>query len=274
MSADFEDYGLAHKMVTAIRKLIRDEVTKSRPKASYAVVLSIDPDDKSCVVLFPGGNADTDGVRVPYTSVVPSQDGQTVRIGGSANDRYIEAVMGTTDDLARIEIQEDEMKKRAFIAGRWRLESNVSMAALGTIPIQSNNGFGAFDPVGGLTNQGGRVKIPVSGYYTIKIAVSVQPGDSTNKFTLAVNPNADINAQYSVVESISQHISGDGGNNIDLVLMIDEMIYLNAGDEVLAKWIGAGSTTVYAIGGYNGAARTTLQVKLDYAAEKYVAPTT
>lgn len=80
MSADFEDYGLAHKMVTAIRKLIRDEVTKSRPKASYAVVLSINPDDKSCVVLFPGGNADTDGVRVPYTSVVPSQVGQTVRI--------------------------------------------------------------------------------------------------------------------------------------------------------------------------------------------------
>lgn len=273
---DFTDYGLAHKVVQALKKIVRDEIGKARPKASYAVVKTINVDDKSCTVVFPGGDPDTDGVRVPFTSVVPSIEGQTVRIGGSVNDRYIEAVMGTTDDLSRIELLEAEIAKRPHISGKWRLENNFSASsgAWRDIPIQGNFGFGAFDPSPGLINSGGWVTIPVSGYYWFQADVAVFPagGSSERRVALArrrLGVPADI--EY-LKEELIQFYAEDSGSLNDIQAHVMDEFYFDAGDTVCATvWMG-NTSTVYADGGRNGMARTTLSIRCLYAAEKYVTP--
>lgn len=93
----------AHEMMKVMRKVARAEVEKVRPAQSYATVTEINLEERYCIVRYPGG-AETgeDDVRVVITNVVPSVVGQRVRIGGTTNDRYIEAVLGNskTDDTA------------------------------------------------------------------------------------------------------------------------------------------------------------------------------
>jgi hypothetical protein len=62
-----------------------------RPQTSYAVVQSINREQRSAQVLYMG---DTDAVTVALGSIEPATVGQTVRIGGTLGHRYVEDVLG------------------------------------------------------------------------------------------------------------------------------------------------------------------------------------
>lgn len=110
---NFNDLRSAHDVLKVFRKVARDEVQKVRPAPSYATVTDINLEERYCMVLFPGGEAGVDDVRVVITHVIPSEIGQRVRIGGTTNDRYIEAIVGSSkndtdisDLIARVEALE------------------------------------------------------------------------------------------------------------------------------------------------------------------------
>lgn len=95
----FDDLVTAQELESVMRRIAQEEIKKERPAARYAVVTSIDTEDRSAMVRFVG---ETDPVRVVYTLPAPSVVGQEVRIAGTGSDRYIDAIRGTSDEQQRI----------------------------------------------------------------------------------------------------------------------------------------------------------------------------
>lgn len=92
----FEDYDFAARFRDVTRRLIAVELQRLRPQYVYATVAEIKPDERKCMVLFPG---DTTPVAVRLGSIVPREVGQIVRIDGLAGDRFVADVMGDTGSL-------------------------------------------------------------------------------------------------------------------------------------------------------------------------------
>jgi len=112
------------------------------------------------MVRYPGGAEPTEGdvgpddVKVVMTHVVPTAVGQRVRIGGTTNDRYIEAVIGntatdsTTEDLlARVAALEaiprpgEFFFEVSFNGGTWRSTSTPEYTPMRSITEAGVNGF-------------------------------------------------------------------------------------------------------------------------------------
>lgn len=85
------DFAFSMQMRDTIAKLVATHVEKLRPKYRYGVVESIDAVANKCSVIF---NGETSSVIVNMGSIVPSAVGQTVRIDGLSNDRFVADVIG------------------------------------------------------------------------------------------------------------------------------------------------------------------------------------
>lgn len=92
--SDFSDLSIAQQIDAYVKQAVQKELQKHRPAPRYATVRTINTDDKSCMVTFIG---ETDHVRVVYNNIVPAEIGQHVRIEGTAGDRYISAIRGSTE---------------------------------------------------------------------------------------------------------------------------------------------------------------------------------
>lgn len=91
--SNFAEYRVAAKMRDVIRVIVGKEIERLRPAPSYAIVVSIDRDNRLCEVRFPEDDA-TDSLFVGMGSIQPSAVGQTVRVAGVLGDRFIDDVMG------------------------------------------------------------------------------------------------------------------------------------------------------------------------------------
>ena len=91
--AGFDEYRLAAKTRDIIRLIVRKEINRLRPAATYGTVISINRTNRTCEVRFPEDIDDETSV-VGMGSIQPSEVGQTVRVGGVVGDRYIDDVMG------------------------------------------------------------------------------------------------------------------------------------------------------------------------------------
>lgn len=266
----------AVKLRAVIQNMIREELSRERPAARYAVVNSIDWTDRSCMVTFIG---ETDPVRVVFTSVAPSAVGQEVRIAGKANDRYIDAIRGISDGENRTVELEAEITARQPIFGRWALENNYTAPnGTATLPLLASTVKGGFDPVGGLVNIGGKVTIPVSGYYRIDGNMIAQCESAERAMILRRDIGGNINNGENMHEAKS-YAYGDGGDGSTYIALwqvyaINELLYFDAGDVVYMQTYGTRNATVYALPGTdpNAGRMTTFAIDLRLAGPKYVAP--
>lgn len=94
--AGWSSYKNAAAMRDAIQAIVVDVINKLIPPPQYAQVASIDEEAQRALVQYSEG-----GVPVPVRllSVVPTQPGQVVRIGGRTGDRFVEAVVGSTANI-------------------------------------------------------------------------------------------------------------------------------------------------------------------------------
>ncbi len=103
MDKSFGNFSLAKDIKKTVEKIASDKVEQLRPALKTAIVDSINTDEKYCMVTYVG---ETLSVKVPYNNVAPSYVGQFVRVGGPANDRRIEEVLGQTDSEDRLALLE------------------------------------------------------------------------------------------------------------------------------------------------------------------------
>lgn len=133
-SLDFSDPEIAARLNSVIRKMVQSEIDKSRPAPRYAVVNSINLEQKYCMVTYNGEDV---SVRVPFNSVIPNEVGQEVRIEGTAADRYIAAIRGTS----KIESQLIETTETANTA---LTDADNANGLVGSVSSEMNSQFDAY----------------------------------------------------------------------------------------------------------------------------------
>lgn len=166
MSKRFGDYEVAMAVRDAAKKAAREEIAQQRPPSRWARVASIDPATRSCMVVF---NGETDAVRVPYSSVIPTREGQEVRIGGARDDRVIEAVKGETQPETRLFDLESEIGVRQVMAVNYGLNADFPVGTNTPTDIPFN--FALWDPLNMPDPVNGAFGIPRYGYYEINAKV-------------------------------------------------------------------------------------------------------
>lgn len=114
MTVDLSSFKTAQDLDDYVTMRVESLLEKSRPKPRYATVVTINTETKTCNVRFLG---ESDIVGVPYTSIVPNEVGQTVRIEGVPGDRYITGIRGTSEQEAALRAARDD------------LDSNISATA-------------------------------------------------------------------------------------------------------------------------------------------------
>lgn len=268
----------AQEWESAIRAIVKSEIDSQRPSARYAVVKSIDREARSCMVVFIG---EQDEVRVAYADVAPAFVGQEVRIGGTQSDRYIEAVRGSSDSEARVLEAERIIAETPFLVGRWGMENNVTYNGTNVLPIISPVGAGGYDPVpfteNGVeykfTNAGGRVTVPVSGYYWIDIEIRADQAAMERSIILAIDPGGNSANRQLIKESKGAYYytGSDGNIQADAPIVCTDLLYLNAGDVVSPLTYSSRSSVIYAKVG--PAYATTMLIELRRRRAKYVIPT-
>ena len=90
----FESYLTAGDFQHVLNKMIDSRVASERPASRGARVVSINHEERYCMVVF---NGETTPVKIPYGGVAPATTGQIVRIEGLAGDRYIANVLGDSE---------------------------------------------------------------------------------------------------------------------------------------------------------------------------------
>lgn len=126
MATGFGNWENTVKIEKVIRQIASSEIAKQRPATRLAEVTDINLTDRSILARFVG---ESNEVRIPFTSVIPANNGQWVRIGGTQNDRYVESVLGMTDDQFRLGSAEDALNTiMTTVAGdEWASDDNETL---------------------------------------------------------------------------------------------------------------------------------------------------
>jgi hypothetical protein len=94
---ELDKFGSALGFRESLRKFIRTEVERIRPRYRYAEVISFDINLGVAEVKYPG---ETETVTLPVSGGMPSVVGQIVRIEGLRGDRFVAGVSGSTAGAA------------------------------------------------------------------------------------------------------------------------------------------------------------------------------
>ena len=90
---NFGDVSTATRMRDSISSIVRHILRTERPDNVYATVQSINRLTRKCVVRFAGETTD---IELPMSAIEPAGVGDTVRVIGSATDRYVDQPVGVT----------------------------------------------------------------------------------------------------------------------------------------------------------------------------------
>lgn len=227
----FDSHENAARMMRIMRKVASDEITKSRPGASYATVTSIDRANRTCTVVFPGGTAGVDDVKVPFT-VEPADIGQVVRVGGTPNDRYIEAVKGTGSMEQRITDLEAQVTALTElyrpVSLSLRLASDFALNTSAVTPIPFNDPWFATQPGGPTYGSDGKVTINTYGVYDIQTQLGYDVASGSGFNDVYLYPRVKQGASEFDIGNVKK-----GGLEPGMIVFTDH-IPLGPGDQI---WI-------------------------------------
>lgn len=86
----FGSVSTATRFRDVVQSIVRRTLARERPADAYGIVQTIDHTNRKCTVLLAGS---TSSVTVSMGTIRPSAIGQTVRISGAAQDRYVADVV-------------------------------------------------------------------------------------------------------------------------------------------------------------------------------------
>lgn len=227
------NFSLAQEVKKTVEKIATDKVEQLRPAAKTARVDSINTVEKYCMVTFVGESL---SVKVPYNNVAPSFVGQFVRVGGPANDRRIEEVLGVTESEDKLSEYE---KRLAFLELKaYATASPVAdfTATTGVPKVPNNQIRGT--PKNIEVNSFGEFVISISGNYQYFSRVQVDDyRDAQLDLYVAVLPT-DGGAQYDIDRANIMFLWGSGEYSDGDSLVCSNIEHFNAGDKVWSN-IGA-----------------------------------
>lgn len=268
--ADLNNHDSALRVAKAMRSVAQRQIEQERPPSRWAIVTALQPETRSCLVRFLGDGPDATPVRVPYTSVIPSREGQEVKIGGPANDRVIESIRGETEPEKRLYALEDDMAVRGVMAISYDIISdqplNQNVASDVTFNRARWDAVAMPDPVNGVFTA------PVEGYYDMKCKVGFDGGSVTNIFWarswLYCIPLSGSRIQ---LDYDGFYVEGDSNQYVtrigEVTLNLFATIPLLAGEKIVVSAMSNAPTGSAAAKVY--AARTHIDISLKYGMKRY-----
>jgi hypothetical protein len=238
--SSFDHFETAQKLQSIIDKSVRNELQRQRPKPKYAVVQSIDPDTRSCMVQYLGEDV---SVKIPYTDTAPSEIGQEVRIEGTQSDRYISGVRGTSDAELRIETLEaalDFHKFKAYAYARPTGDysfSNESVTRLNSITAATNMSVDA----------NGRFIAQVRGIYAYDFQTQVEPRRN-NQVTIFAKVLQAGGGAVTDNQAYMDQLSGSSEYTSTSPMNVSGLVGLEIGEAVYSTHSASNSTTCHAWG--------------------------
>lgn len=242
----WDDFDTAQKIEQTIRKIVADEINKQRPASRYAIVDSIDTEDRSVMARFIG---ETEAVRIPYLDVIPSATGQEIKVSGVGSDRAVEAIRGTSDSEARVAELEAEAAKRAPAFGEWYRANDTTLASGLNKLIWTDT---AFDPVGSveLITSGTEIRFTEEGYYRIEAQLTFSSTEVQNDHYLQCLPATGSNFDFGRSGFKAQIIAGDGNFFADeITIGLFGIRHFNSMDKVCVNFV-AGTSGLILFGGF------------------------
>lgn len=255
--ATWDDFSTAQRTREAMAKVAREEINRQRPAPRYAVVQSIDMDDRSIMGVFVG---ESEAVRIPFLDVIPSTVGQEVRVTGVGSDRVVDGIRGTSDSESRVAALEAENILRAPRFAEWTRGSDATIGSGVTKMVWPTQ---PFYPVGFAVLGAGEseITIPESGYYEIVTRVTLS-GDTQKDIYIQVLPVTGSN--YDIGQASRQFTDASVPN---LTQEVTAKGYLYIGDRVCVNvGVTSANTTVF------GGIRSTFGIKKLYGGDLQLAP--
>lgn len=239
--ASFDDYDTAFRVRNLVKQTAKNEIDKQRPAPRYAIVKTIDKEDRSVGVVFVGDDEDNI-VRVPYNSVAPSAIGQAVKIGGPANDRVVEDTRGPDESEARIEALETQLahwSKRAYACAKLTADY-TAFSTVTKMPFNSPTGV---DPYYMSVEADGSFVCEIPGDYRYQIVLQTESYRNRDQSAwLAVLPLGGV--QFDVTNSQQGLLGGSGEYVSSTPYTLNGLQYLGQGDKIYLN-IWASSNTDY-----------------------------
>ena len=236
------DFNLAKKVKASIEKVAKDKVEQLRPALRTAIVDSIHTVEKYCMVTYVG---EVLSVKVPYNNVAPSFVGQFVRIGGPANDRRIEEVLGITDSEDRLAL----LEKRCA-----RLELQAYAYAMPTAPFNSTAGVPKA-PINQIIGTPKNIDVDSLGQFTVSI-----PGHYEYNVRFQTDDYRDTvvdiyvvhvpfgEAPYDYDRGTNVYLWGSGEYTAEGQIIAHGIIHLNEGDMMYVNVGSNRDVTIHAYG--------------------------
>lgn len=236
MGLDLSDYETARAINDYVRKAVADELSKQRPQARYATVVSINESDRSCLVIYIGEDV---AVRVPYTNVKPANPGQEVRIEGAPGDRTITAVRGTSAAEQRADNLETAGLSLKLTAIGYSINGGPAQAPF---TLKVHPAYGKMpDGTDVITvDATGIVTVNENGYYDLSAQFSLGAGTSTSTLWIQCLPFSGAE-NYDITLASS---GGGGDTGQPLALAARTLAYLYAGDRLRVNIYSAVNRTV------------------------------
>lgn len=225
--ATFDDFGTAQKTREAIARVAREEINRQRPAPRYAVVQSIDLEDRSIMGVFVG---ESEAVRIPFLDVIPATVGQEVRVTGVGSDRVVDGVRGSSDAEARVAQLEEQLahwSKRAYAHAQLTADFSTSTTA-GKIPFNSPLGV---DPYYIDVEADGSFLVSIAGDYKYGVTIQTESfRNSTVQIWVACLPNGGV--QFDLQNLQNQLLSGSTEYFDSTPFTAQGYIHLGEGDRV------------------------------------------
>lgn len=239
----FESYDTAFKVKSAMGSSADKQIDRKRPAPRYAVVKTINEEDRSVGVVFVGDDEDNI-VRVPYNSVKPSAIGQAVKVGGPANDRVVEDTRGPDEDEARLDAltaRIEHLEKKAYANSKPTADFSLTTTP-SMLPFNLATGVEPFNVDMAAT---GSHTISIPGDYRYHATVGLGSyRNNTTRLWIAVTPNGG--SQFDLQALRQGILLGSGEYTEDSPYGGTGLIHLGEGDQIYVNGSNdSGTTTVF-----------------------------
>lgn len=242
MNKQFGDFATAKAIKSTVEKIASDKVEQLRPALKTAIVDSINTAEKYCMVTYVGESL---SVKVPYNNVAPSYVGQFVRVGGPANDRRIEEVLGQTDSEDRL----GQLEKRCAY-----LEQKAYAIATATADFSATTGVPKA-PINSIIGTPKNIDVNSLGEFTVSIPgvyeyyARVQTAAYRDiEFNMYVAHLPSGGVQHDIDRVANVYLWGSGEYTQADTLTAHGIYHLGEGDKIYVNMGASGTATCRAWG--------------------------
>lgn len=253
--AGLEDYETTLKIEESIRRIVRSELESARPPTRIAEVVAIDRVNRKVTVIFTG---ELEEVVVPYLGTGPAVEGQFVRVGGTTHDRYVEDVVGESENESRIVELEKELARatqRAYCNAGPQNDFDLRAARMIPNNTPAPSASGGISAIKNVTlDATGFMTIQIEGMYEYSATLMVDAMRS-NTANMWIRLRRADGFEYDHAKSKHDQLLSSGEYLESAPMTLVGQVYLKVDDKISVTGYSQNNTTVMAAG-------TTLAINL------------